>query len=114
MDAPFRERRAALEKAVTRTADVHVTPATDDDAVARGWFTQFEGAGLDGVVAKPLDLPYSPDKRVMFKIKHARTADCVLAGIPLAQERPDRRLAGPRPVRRATNSVTSASPRRSR
>jgi ATP-dependent DNA ligase len=76
----FGERRAALQKALTVTADVHLTPATDDDAVAREWFTKFEGAGLDGVVAKPLDLPYSPDKRVMFKIKHARTADCVLAG----------------------------------
>jgi ATP-dependent DNA ligase len=80
MDRPFSERRAALEKAVKRTAAVHVTPATDDDAVAREWFTQFEGAGLDGVIAKPLDVPYTPDKRVMFKIKHARTADCVLAG----------------------------------
>jgi ATP-dependent DNA ligase len=80
MDVPFKQRRAALEKAVSRTAAVHITPATDDDVVAREWFTQFEGAGLDGVVAKPLGLPYTPDKRVMFKIKHARTADCVLAG----------------------------------
>jgi ATP-dependent DNA ligase len=80
MDAPFSKRRTELEKAITRTENVHVTPATSDDAVAREWFTQFEGAGLDGVVAKPLDLPYTPDKRVMFKVKHARTADCVLAG----------------------------------
>jgi ATP-dependent DNA ligase len=80
MASPFGDRRAALEGALTRTADVHLTPATRDDAVASAWFTQFEGAGLDGVVAKPLALPYSPDKRVMFKIKHARTADCVLAG----------------------------------
>jgi len=80
MDTPFGQRRAALEKALTRTDNVHLTPATNDDAVARRWFTQFEGAGLDGVVAKPLAIPYSPDKRVMFKIKHARTADCVLAG----------------------------------
>jgi ATP-dependent DNA ligase len=80
MDAPFSKRRTELEKAVTRTDNVHVTPTTSDDAVAREWFTQFEGAGLDGVVAKSLDLPYTPDKRVMFKVKHARTADCVLAG----------------------------------
>jgi ATP-dependent DNA ligase len=59
---------------------VHVTPATGDLAVAQQWFTQFEGAGLDGVVAKPLDGTYQPDKRTMFKVKHARTADCVVAG----------------------------------
>jgi ATP-dependent DNA ligase len=80
MQTPFGERRAALQRTLTTTADVHLTPATDDAAVAQQWFTQFEGAGLDGIVAKPLSLPYSPDKRVMFKIKHARTADCVLAG----------------------------------
>jgi ATP-dependent DNA ligase len=80
MDATFAERRAALERAVTPTDNVHITPATPDGAVARDWFVRFEGAGLDGVVAKPLRLPYSPDKRVMFKIKHDRTADCVLAG----------------------------------
>jgi ATP-dependent DNA ligase len=80
MAVPFRDRRTALEAAITRTADVHVTPATDDDAVARQWFTDWEGAGLDGVVAKPLEIAYCPDKRVMFKVKHARTADCVLAG----------------------------------
>jgi ATP-dependent DNA ligase len=80
MEAPFSKRRLELEKAVTRTDQVHVTPATSDEALAREWFTQFEGAGLDGIVAKSLDLPYTPDKRVMFKVKHARTADCVLAG----------------------------------
>jgi ATP-dependent DNA ligase len=80
MASSFADRRAALEKAVTPTDDVHLTPATYDDAVARDWFVRFEGAGLDGVVAKPLRLPYSPDKRVMLKIKHDRTADCVLAG----------------------------------
>jgi ATP-dependent DNA ligase len=80
METPFGERRAALQRVLTTTDDIHLTPATDDDEVARRWFTEFEGAGLDGVVAKPLGLPYSPDKRVMFKIKHARTADCVLAG----------------------------------
>jgi ATP-dependent DNA ligase len=57
---------------------VHLTPVTRDAARAREWFTLFEGAGLDGVVAKPLDGPYAPDKRTMLKIKHARTADCVV------------------------------------
>ena len=59
---------------------IHVTPATTDVGQAQRWFTEFEGAGLDGVVAKPLDGTYQQDKRVMFKIKHERTADCVLAG----------------------------------
>jgi ATP-dependent DNA ligase len=80
MSVSFADRRALLDKAITRTADVHVTPATKDVTEAKRWFTDFEGAGLDGVVAKGLALPYQPDKRVMFKIKHARTADCVLAG----------------------------------
>jgi ATP-dependent DNA ligase len=80
MDETFANRRAALEKSLTPTDNVHLTPTTDDAAVARDWFVRFEGAGLDGVVAKPLRLPYSPDKRVMLKIKHDRTADCVLAG----------------------------------
>jgi ATP-dependent DNA ligase len=80
MDKSFRDRRIALEKAIKPTDAVHLTPTTTDEAVAKEWFTQFEGAGLDGIVAKSLDLTYSPDKRVMFKIKHARTADCVLAG----------------------------------
>ena len=78
---PFAERRARLEAALGEAgAPVHVTPATTDIALAQRWFTEFEGAGLDGVVAKPLDVTYQPDKRVMFKIKHERTADCVVAG----------------------------------
>jgi ATP-dependent DNA ligase len=80
MDATFADRRKTLEKAITPTENVHLTPTTDDLKVAKDWFVRFEGAGLDGVVAKPLRLPYSPDKRVMLKIKHDRTADCVLAG----------------------------------
>ena len=85
MRTPFGDRRARLVDALgaTITGDdprVHVTPATGDLAVAHQWFTQFEGAGLDGVVAKPLDGTYQPDKRTMFKVKHARTADCVVAG----------------------------------
>jgi len=78
---PFRERRAALEQALAGAGrSVHLTPATDDIEQARRWFTEFEGAGLDGLIAKPLDLTYQQDKRVMLKIKHSRTADCVLAG----------------------------------
>lgn len=79
---PFTERRALLEQALAPSqAPVHLTPATTDPDVAQQWFEIFEGAGLDGVVGKPLDGRYEPDKRTMFKIKHVRTADCVLAGL---------------------------------
>lgn len=78
---PFVERRAALERALAGSKPpVHLTAATRDKGTAEKWFHQFEGAGLDGIVAKPLDGPYLPDKRSMFKVKHERTADCVLAG----------------------------------
>ncbi len=78
---PFSERRAALVDALAvSAASIHVTPATTDLATAQRWFEEFEGAGLDGVIAKPLTITYQPDKRVMFKIKHERTADCVVAG----------------------------------
>ena len=78
---PFARRRAALEEALAAAGPpVHLTPATVDHAVAGRWFRQFEGAGLDGLIAKPLDGSYEPDKRVMLKIKHERTADCVVAG----------------------------------
>jgi ATP-dependent DNA ligase len=78
---PFADRRALLtETLATAQPPIHLTPATTDHHVAARWFEQFEGAGLDGVVAKPRDGIYEPDKRVMFKIKHARTADCVVAG----------------------------------
>ncbi|KUI22919.1 ATP-dependent DNA ligase [Mycobacterium sp. GA-1285] len=80
-ERPFSERRAALEDALVDTGPrFHVTPVTTDLATAQRWFDEFEGAGLDGVVAKPRSLNYQPDKRVMFKIKHQRTADCVVAG----------------------------------
>ena len=80
-DRPFSERRAALERALARAeAPIHLTAMTSDRAEAKDWFEQFEGAGLDGVIAKPVDVRYEPDKRLMFKIKHERTADCVVAG----------------------------------
>jgi ATP-dependent DNA ligase len=96
---PFSERRAALVDALadsgqspspgrsagaalawTARRTVHVTPLTTDATTAQRWFAEFEGAGLDGVIAKPPTVTYQPDKRVMFKIKHVRTADCVVAG----------------------------------
>jgi ATP-dependent DNA ligase len=78
---PFAERRAALVDALSSAAPpIHVTAATTDRTVAEKWFHQFEGAGLDGLIAKPLDGVYAPDKRTMFKVKHERTADCVVAG----------------------------------
>jgi ATP-dependent DNA ligase len=81
MGQPFRTRRERLLTVLAEaTPPVYVTPATDDLPTAREWFDSFEGAGLDGVVAKPKELPYRPDQRVMFKVKHARTADCVVAG----------------------------------
>jgi ATP-dependent DNA ligase len=81
MDVPFRERRAALEQVLASAGSpVHLTPTTADHAVATLWFSQFEGAGLDGLIAKTPGSTYQPDKRVMLKIKHDRTADCVVAG----------------------------------
>jgi ATP-dependent DNA ligase len=77
---PFGERRAALEQLLSPNASVHLTPATTDPAIAERWFTRFEGAGLDGVVAKPLDGTYLPDKRALVKVKHERTAECAVAG----------------------------------
>ncbi len=77
----FRERRRLLEEAFAGVRPpIHLTPASTDRAVAEDWFARFEGAGLDGVVAKPLDGAYEPNKRTMFKVKHQRTADCVVAG----------------------------------
>jgi ATP-dependent DNA ligase len=88
--AALADRRAALERALADAgAPVHLTPATQDVDVARQWFDQFEGAGLDGLIAKKLDLRYEPDKRVMTKIKHERTADCVVAGYRVHKSGPD-------------------------
>jgi ATP-dependent DNA ligase len=79
--APFGDRRSDLLVALEGvTAPIHVTPATADRSVAADWFDRFEGAGLDGVVAKPLALPYREGERVMTKVKHERTADVVVAG----------------------------------
>ncbi|MFC5062970.1 ATP-dependent DNA ligase [Actinomycetospora atypica] len=86
---PFAERRAALEGALANTAPIHVTPMTTDHDEARDWFVRFEGAGLDGLIAKKPDLLYQPDKRVMSKIKHERTADCVVAGYRVHKSGPD-------------------------
>jgi ATP-dependent DNA ligase len=81
MATPLGERRRRLDEVLAGAEPpVHRTSVTDDPARAREWFDTFEGAGLDGVVAKPLDGAYEPDKRVLLKIKHERTADCVVAG----------------------------------
>src|SRR5207247_9517648 len=78
---PQGERRARLETAFGAVeAPIHLTPATRVRSTAADWFDRFEGAGLDGVVAKRLDAPYQPGKRAMLKIKHQRTADCDVAG----------------------------------
>ena len=78
---PFVARRLALEEALGGAEPpIHLTPATGSPAVARDWFSRFEGAGLDGVIAKAGDLRYQPGKRVMMKVKHERTADCVVGG----------------------------------
>ncbi|MBS1806252.1 MAG: ATP-dependent DNA ligase [Acidobacteria bacterium] len=79
--SPFAKRRAELESVLKPARPpIHITPVTEDRDVATDWFGRFEGAGLDGVVAKPVDQPYQPDKRVMLKIKHERDCDCVVAG----------------------------------
>ena len=81
MSAPQSERRERLERLLKSVGPpVYLTPATRDRALAARWLDQFEGAGLDGVIAKPPDAPYQPGKRAMIKVKHARTADCVVAG----------------------------------
>jgi ATP-dependent DNA ligase len=84
---PFSVRRARLEAILGNVdSSIHLTPLTTDPAVAEQWFERFEGAGLDGVVAKRLDEPYQEDKRVMAKVKHLRTADCVVAGYRLHKD----------------------------
>src|SRR5258708_39601366 len=78
---PFERRRQELEKLLSSAMPpIHLTPATRESRVASDWFRRFEGAGLDGVIAKPISGAYEPDKRVMLKIKHERDCDCVVAG----------------------------------
>ncbi|MGH8631466.1 MAG: ATP-dependent DNA ligase, partial [Burkholderiales bacterium] len=80
-EAPLEQRRKLLEKTLAGTSvPVHLSPATRDRDLAEDWFQRFEGAGLDGVMAKRLDSPYRAGERTMIKVKHTRTADCVVAG----------------------------------
>lgn len=89
LEVPLADRRAMLTMALSGvTAPVHVAPATTDVDTAQGWFEQYEGAGLDGVIAKPLTLRYLQNERAMFKIKHERTADVVVAGYRLHKSGP--------------------------
>ncbi len=91
--SPLAERRALLERALAGVRPpLHLTPATTDRAVAASWFARFEGAGLDGVVAKRLDGIYEPGRRAMVKVKHARTADCVVGGFRWHRNAPDREV----------------------
>jgi ATP-dependent DNA ligase len=81
VDSPFSQRRAVLEAISGDFAPpVHLAPATRDPDQAMEWFEEFEGAGLDGLIVKPLGDPYAFNKRTQFKLKHIRTADCVVAG----------------------------------
>jgi ATP-dependent DNA ligase len=80
-DRPQAERRRYLEEALGRTSDgVHLTPCSRERSIAQDWFHRFEGAGLDGVIAKHESATYQPGKRAMVKVKHVRSADCVVAG----------------------------------
>lgn len=81
LPAPFVERRAALEERITGIGEpIHLSQLTEDVDLARRWLSEFEGAGLDGIVAKPLAAPYAPGKRLMLKVKHHRSADVVVLG----------------------------------
>jgi ATP-dependent DNA ligase len=80
-ESPLEERRARLDKVMANVdSPIHLSPATGDRTLAEDWFQRFEGAGLDGVMAKRLDSPYRAGERTMIKVKHSRTADCVVAG----------------------------------
>src|SRR5439155_22830131 len=91
---PFQNRRRVLESLLASAAPpIHLTPATYELKVAQDWFRRFEGAGLDGVMAKPIAGAYEPDKRVMLKVKHERDCDCVVAGFRW-HKKGDRTLVG--------------------
>jgi ATP-dependent DNA ligase len=91
---PFGTRRRELESLLSSAPPpIHLTPATEDRSIASDWFRRFEGAGLDGVIAKPLAGTYEPNKRVMFKVKHERECDCVVAGFRW-HKKGDRTLVG--------------------
>jgi len=93
-EAPFGERRERMESLFkTAAAPLHLTPATRDRNLAADWFRRFEGAGLDGVIAKPESGTYEPNKRVMLKVKHERECDCVVAGFRW-HKRGDKTLVG--------------------
>jgi len=86
-ETPFEKRRARLERMLAKAKPpIHCTPATPDRDVAADWFSRFEGAGFDGVVAKPLADTYRPGQRTMLKVKHERTADCVVAGFRIHKD----------------------------
>src|SRR5437588_1512660 len=92
--APFQSRRQELESLLATAAPpIHLTPASYESSVASDWFRRFEGAGLDGVMAKPISGAYEPDKRVMLKVKHERDCDCVVAGFRW-HKKGDRDLVG--------------------
>jgi len=91
---PFEKRRAELERLISSASPpIHLTPATHDRNIAADWFRRFEGAGLDGVIAKPISGTYQPNKRVMLKVKHERDCDCVVAGFRW-HKKGDRTLVG--------------------
>lgn len=87
-DQPLSRRRKDLESSIRPSRHLLLTPQTDDSTVAEQWFDRFEGAGLDGIIAKKSDLKYVPGERVMVKVKHARTADCVIFGYRKSKDPP--------------------------
>ncbi len=90
LERPQEERRARLEALLARAKPpVHLTPMTRDRSLAQDWLARFEGAGLDGVVAKPADAPYQPGKRALLKVKHVRTAECIVVGFRRYKSNPD-------------------------
>jgi ATP-dependent DNA ligase len=100
LQVPFGTRRERLVRALaTREPPVFLTPATTDRALASKWFHEFEGAGLDGIMAKPLTGTYQPNKRVMYKVKHLRTCDAVVAGRSSSRFSRRSARAPPRPTR---------------